>query len=126
MAIRRSAHERAQRRPAHLALLASATIAVLILAGCFGEGRAEDSMTISNQTDAPITVTYEYTTGGGRGLLELDPGEVSLVAPTLFGSKRCLPGEFVARTGDAVVDRLPQPCKQQVWEVTGDEDPSAG
>jgi len=53
-----------------------------------------------------------------QAVIELDPGRSSLVSPQLFGSDRCLRGEFVARTGDEVVARLPQPCKEQVWEVT--------
>ena len=75
-------------------------------------------MTIHNRTDSAIVVTYEVVADDGLTVIELDPGEQSLLSPQLFGANRCLPGTFVARSGDEVVGRLPQPCKQQVWEVT--------
>jgi hypothetical protein len=91
----------------------------MLLAACaLSEGRAEDTMTIVNRTDALIVVDYEVFRDDGLTVIRLGPGERSLLSPQLFGSDRCLPGEFVARTGDQVVARLPQPCKEQVWEVT--------
>jgi hypothetical protein len=74
-------------------------------------------MTVVNRTAAPIVVTYEVVVPGGSEVTRLDPGERTLLAPALFGSDRCLPGELVARSGEEVVARLPQPCKEQVWEV---------
>lgn len=103
--------------PRQLIILA---VTAALLAGCvLGEGRADDTSTVHNRTDAPIVVSYENIADDGLTVIELDPGEQSLLSPQLFGNNRCLPGEFVARYGDQIVDRLPQPCKEQVWDVTG-------
>ena len=92
--------------------------AVVSFAGCvLSEGRAEDTMMIVNTSDKAITVTYDVVADQGQEVIDLDPGERSYVSPRLFGSDRCLRGEFVARSNGEVVDRLPQPCKEQVWEV---------
>jgi hypothetical protein len=98
----------------------------MLVAACLGEGRAEDFMTIRNMTDEPIVVTHEAITNGqvfAVPVIELDPGESSLVGG--FGGERCRRGEFVARSGDQVVGRLPQPCKEQVWVVGGPASPSS-
>jgi len=95
----------------------------MLLAGCaLGEGRNEDTMEIHNRTDAPIVVTYEVDVNGrvvAQSAIELDPGQRNYVPPGLFRPGRCLPGALVARSGGEVVDRLPQPCREQVWEVMG-------
>jgi len=43
-------------RLGRLAALMAASTAAVALAGCLGEGRAEDTMTIANRTGEPITV----------------------------------------------------------------------
>ena len=99
-------------------------MSAMLLVGCaLSEGRAEDTMMIVNTLGDPITVTYEVVVNGqtvpNGDVVDLSAGQRSYVSPQLFGSEPCLPGEFVARTGEEVVDRHPQPCKEQVWEVTG-------
>ena len=78
-------------------------------------------MTIHNLTDARIVVTYEVEVNDrvvAQSAIELDPEQRNYVPPGLFRAGRCLPGALVARSGGEVVARLPQPCREQVWEVT--------
>ncbi len=78
-------------------------------------------MCVLDATGKPIVVTYEALTSGRvytEDVTMLGIGETTLVS-SIFGGERCLRGEFVVTQAQQVIERRPQPCMGQRWEVTG-------
>ncbi len=93
-----------------------------ILSACaISEGDADGAMWILNATGGPIVVTYQTVTSGQvdtQDVTKLGIEETTLVS-SIFGGERCLRGEFVVTQAQQVIERRPQPCMGQRWEVTG-------
>ncbi len=90
------------------------------LAGCGSDRNVPGPVVITNRSPGTVDVTYGDT---GRPPTVVDvatvrPGNSVDYDGPFDGTRQCLPGMLVAKSGDRTIATLDQGCRNTHWDIT--------